>query len=87
MVLLVLVVGVVVIVVIIVFFFCRGKSSKAPFDFQKMSDLKEKELENYVEGDINNPFPRIPVETQPTKEAEDGEDAKIDLSTNTATTV
>ncbi len=74
---LLILIAVVVAIIVVVFFFCRGKTNEAPFDFQKMSDLQEKELEKYIEEDIENPFPRTPVGDQPTQ----GGEVKIDLKT------
>ncbi len=57
----------------------------------RMSDLQEKELENYVKGDITNPFQGAAGKSTvvvSTDGDDNDEDVKVDLaSTTSATTV
>lgn len=62
----------------------RGKLQREPFDFQRMSDLQEKELENYLKTDPANPLPGVgtpPSSGGGASSKEEGEElAKIDLT-------
>ena len=82
---LLLIIAVCVVVGIIVFCcVCRDKQpSVAPF--QRMSDLQEKELENYVEGDIKNPFPGTAGKSAVIESTDGDEDDKVDLASRSTT--
>ena len=65
----------------------RSNLGREPFNFQRMSDLKEKELENYVKTDISNPLPGVGVPpglgggaSKEEQEKEEEDVAKIDLT-------
>jgi len=69
--LIVILAGIAIAVVVIVFY-KRDKFRREPFDFQKMSDLQERELESYVKTELSTPLPKA-------NEASN-EPEKVDLS-------
>ncbi len=82
---LLLIIAVSVVAVIIVFCVCRDKKPSV-VPFQRMSDLQEKELENYVKGDIKNPFPATAGKSAVIESTDgDEEDDKVDLASRSTT--
>ena len=62
------------VVVGVVIYWRKRRLTREPFDFQQMSDLKEKELENYLNTDVGAPLPG-----NGPADVDDKENRKVDI--------